>query len=60
MIRNSVVLPQPEGAEESDQLAGMDCQRNVLERREFAEGLANALELEIRVVRCGGRRQGFL
>jgi hypothetical protein len=39
MMRSSVVLPQPEGPEQGDQLAGRDVEVDVVERLEIAERL---------------------
>jgi hypothetical protein len=46
MMRSSVVLPQPEGPEQRGQFAVRELQRDVVERRELAELLADVLDFD--------------
>ncbi len=48
MARSRVVLPQPDGPEEADELALGDLERDVAERREVAETLGEISNFEIR------------
>ena len=49
IMRSIVVLPQPDGPEEGDELAALDVEVEILDDRGRAEGLADALELERKV-----------
>ena len=57
--RRKVDLPEPRGADDGDDLAGIDGQVDALEYLERAEALAQALDADERLIGlCGGRNAG--
>ena len=49
MIRSSVVLPQPDGPEQRQKLAGGDVELDVVERKYVAEAVRDALGAHARL-----------